>query len=136
MQGMLTAFQEGGAAMILILAADGALAMCFVVVAVIVAASRVSPPAARVARFLAVATLAGAFLPILVGAAGYWLGMRNVYAAVERVDPEFTQQVLEVGQAEAANNLWFGGLSGVICLLVSGGLAAVAFTGERADSDG
>lgn len=136
MQGLLTAFQEGGAAMFLILAADGALAMCLVVVAVIVAASRASPPAARVARFLAVATLAGAFLPILLGAGGYWVGMRNVQAAVHNVDPEYAQQILEAGESESANNLWFGGLSAVACLVVSGGLAAVAFAGRREDPEG
>lgn len=132
MEGLVTAFQEGGAAMYVILALDGALAVCLLVIGMVVLGGRSSSAGSRVARVLAVGGMLGAFLPILAGAGGYALGMTQVRAALAVVAPDQKEALLTRGEQEAAHNLWFGGGSGLVCLVVSGAITALAFAGRPA----
>ena len=67
---------------------------------------------------LGVATLLLALCTGCLGVVGYVMGMRNVEAAVGFADPEQRALLLQVGQAEAQNNLEMGACASVLPLLL------------------
>lgn len=121
-------FQEGGWAMWVVLLADLALVATLGVVVVLALAAGRSRGVALAARGAAAFLLVGTLVPAGVGALGYALGMRNVEAAIVHVDPSMQDELRAAGEAEASNNLWFGGGSTALCLLPSLALVAFAFT--------
>lgn len=115
-------FQEGGWPMWVVLAVDlcaGGLVPLAVVVTLV---ARFTNKGRTVALVLGVLALVSAIVPMCAGVGGYYLGMSYVEEAVANVDPEYKQQLLLAGRAEASNNLTFGIGSGC-CLLVPAILA-------------
>ena len=79
------------------------------------------------ARILAVAIGFCALLPGIFGAAGYAYSLHQVDAALALADPAQKQMLLQMGQSEAAANLWFGGGSLLCTVPVALLLFAAAF---------
>ena len=73
---------------------------------------------------LGAATLLAGVGTLCVGLLGYWLGMRAVEQALAFADSQSVAELRRMGQSEAANNLWLGGLASAVPLLV-GTLAIV-----------
>lgn len=125
MSGILEAFREGGAAMYAITLVDGCLcsASVFLLIGLALSAGRNQ----GLLRGVAVALLLGSFIPVCAGGVGYWLGMRNVEAAVAAASDEYRDQLTMIGEREASWNLWFGGGSSSLCLVSGLGLVVAAF---------
>ncbi len=100
----LTFFQEGGAAMYLVLCV-GALGHGLALAAL---GSMLAKRRAMPLGFGA-ATLLFALTTACAGVGGYVMGMRNVEDAVAFADPEMQARLRAQGQEEADNNLYFGG---------------------------
>lgn len=93
--------------------------LCFVVLMVTAA---ILIPLTRSRRFVGVLTLL-AFLPILLGLCGTWLGYRQVDAAVEEGHVRFSdhpQGVLAQGRREARYSSYLGTAATTMLLLVAG----------------
>ncbi|MBX7194123.1 MAG: hypothetical protein K1X94_18865 [Sandaracinaceae bacterium] len=99
-----TFFQEGGAAMYLVLCI-GALSH---VLALAALGSMLAKRRAMPLGFGA-ATLLFALSTACTGVGGYLMGMRNVEDAVAFADPELQARLRAQGQEECDNNLYFGG---------------------------
>jgi hypothetical protein len=107
----LTFFQEGGFAMYF--------ALCGGVLAHLLALASIGALFAQRRAFplgMGAATLLFALSTALVGVLGYVWGMQQVNEAVAYVDPSQAEMIRQVGQDEADNNLWLGGL---LCILPS-----------------
>lgn len=125
----LTFFQEGGFAMYLALCA-GVLAHLFALVSIgALFASRRAFPLG-----MGAATLLFALSTALVGVLGYVWGMQQVNEAVMYVDPTQAEMLRQVGQDEADNNLWLGGLLCILPSLV--GVVALARGAMMKDAPG
>ena len=105
-------FQEGGFAMYFI-ACIGALGhlMAIAALASMVAKRRAMPLG------MGAATLLFAVTTMCLGVGGYLWGMRQVDEAIAFADPEQREALYAQGQAEASNNLTFGGCAFLFPLL-------------------
>jgi hypothetical protein len=112
-------FQEGGAPMY------GAL--CCSLLSVAIGLGAVGVAFATKKRSLAIglgaARLLFALTTLCTGVSGYFMGMRNVEAAVAFADPESRTMLLEQGRDESQNNLEMGACASLLPLLL--GIAAL-----------
>jgi len=114
---LLTAFQEGGVTMYLVLALNLCTVLLSPLALVLALVARFAGKARTAAVVVAWMAVLGCVAPMCAGVGGYFWGMNRVEAAVAAVDPEYKNALLEQGRAEASNNLSFGIGSGCCGLL-------------------